>query len=238
MKKIPLSEYPKDTIETLLSQIPFFNDLSLHDKPQYDLLLEHSSMVELDPGEQIIRKGTVDKTFYFLLKGQLDVYPDADIKGKPINQLSPGQVFGALAIINDQPRTASLAASGSSGSTLFATDFSVFGALDDFSVIKLETKLSFLRIVVNNTRWKLEVYKMNDPDHPLVERLDSVHRFNGEKNSLEELQHLKQQSRELGDILNEWNNSLQSPDKGEGGKSGSKKGKLFSILSSVRNSLG
>ncbi|HEY9033596.1 MAG TPA: cyclic nucleotide-binding domain-containing protein, partial [Pseudomonadales bacterium] len=178
------------------------------------------------------------KTFYFLLKGQLDVYPDADIKGKPINQLSPGQVFGALAIINDQPRTASLAASGSTGSTLFATDFSIFGALDDFSVIKLETKLSFLRIVVNNTRWKLEVYKMNDPDHPLAARLDSIHRFSGEKNSLDELHHMVQQSKELGDILNDWNHSMLPAGSDTGKQDSGKKGKLFSLLSSVRNSLG
>ena len=150
-------------------------------------MLKHSTMIELAPKEQIIKQGTVDQTFYFLLKGQLDVYPGEAIKGKPINQLSPGQVFGALAIINQQPRTASLAASSDSAATLFATDFSIFGAIDDFSKIKLETKLSFLRIVVNNTRWKLEVYKMNDPDHQLVRKLDAIARFNGQKNSREEL---------------------------------------------------
>lgn len=233
MKSIPLSEYPDSTIQTLLSQIPFFNDLSLHDHQQFELLLKHSSMVELEPGEIIIRKGTVDKTFYFLLKGQLDVYPDSDAKTVSINQLSPGQVFGALAIINEQPRTASLAASKTGPATLFATDFSIFGSLEEFSHITLETKLSFLRIVVNNTRWKLEVYKMNDQNHPLVEKLDNVLRYSGEKNTVAELQHLAEQSKELGDILNEWNNSMQEGE--TGGKD--KKSKLFSILSSVRNSL-
>ncbi len=235
MRKIPLKEYPQSTIQTLLSQIPFFNDLALHDNQQYEVLLNHSTMIELDKGEQIIRKGTIDKTFYFLLKGQLNVFPDENAKGNSINQLSPGQVFGALAIINNQPRTASLAASKEAGATLFATDFSIFGDIDDFSQIKLETKLSFLRIVVNNTRWKLEVYKMNDPDHKLSEKLDNIQRFTGEKNTIDEIKSLAAQSKELGDLLNEWNSSMESGagknDKGE------KKGGLFSMLSSIRDSL-
>lgn len=234
MRKVSLNEFPKETIQTLLSQIPFFNDLSLHDNQQYELLLSHSTMIELDPGEQIIRKGTIDKTFYFLLKGLLDVFPDDSIKGKAINQLSPGQVFGAVAIINEQPRTASLAASKESGATLFATDFSIFGALEDFSNIRLETKLSFLRIVVNNTRWKLEVYKMNDPEHPLASKLDSIHRYLGTKSTIEELRSLAIQSKDLGDLLHEWNASMQNP---KTAKAGSAKNKLFSMLSSVRNSL-
>jgi CRP-like cAMP-binding protein len=236
MRKISLNEYPPETIQTLLSQIPFFNDLSLHDNQQYELLLSRSTMIELDPGEQIIRKGTVDKTFYFLLKGQLDVFPDENAKEKPINQLSPGQVFGAVAIINEQPRTASLAASKDSDATLFATDFSVFGDLDDFSTIKLETKLSFMRIVVNNTRWKLEVYKMNDPEHSLASKLDNIQRYMGTKSTLAELKSLASQSKDLGDLLNEWNASMQTTKTTKSDSSG-KKSKLFAMLSSVRNNL-
>lgn len=235
MRKIPLKEYSPNTIQTLLSQIPFFNDLSLHDSQQYELLLKHSTMIELDGGEQIIRKGTIDKTFYFLLKGQLDVFPNEDIKGKSINQLSPGQVFGALAIINNQPRTASLAASKEAGATLFATDFSIFGDLEDFSQIKQETKLSLLRIVVNNSRWKLEVYKMNDPDHALSKKLDSIQRFTGNKNTIDEVKSLAKQSQQLGDLLNEWNSSMQSADKKN--DKGEKKSKLFAMLGSIRDSL-
>ena len=236
MRKIPLKDYSQSTIQTLLSQIPFFNDLALHDSQQYELLLHHSSMIELDKGEQIIRKGTIDKTFYFLLKGLLVVYPDENAKGKPINQLSPGQVFGALAIINEQPRTASLAASKDGGATLFATDFKVFGDLHDFEKVKLETKLSFYRIVVNNTRWKLEVYKMNDPNHALAQKLDSIKPFNGQKNTPEELDSLAAQSLELGNLLNEWNAAMD-PSSASKSSKGEKKGGLFSMLSNLRDSL-
>ena len=223
MRKISLKDYDQNTIQTLLSQIPFFNDLSHSDNQQYELLLKHSTMVELSPGEQVIKKGTVDRTFYFLLKGQLDVFADEKVNGKSINQLSPGQVFGAVAIINEQPRTASLAASKDNEATLFATDFSVFGELNDFSQITMATKLSFLRIVVNNTRWKLEVYKMNEADHPLVEKLDGIIPYSGPKNTDEELAALSDQSKTLGDLMNEWNDSI-------GGNNKSKKKGLFSLF--------
>lgn len=209
MNRIALSEYPPETVSTLLSQIPFFNDLSVHNRQQYDLLLQHSYILEAEPGEIVIRKGSIDKMFYFLLKGQLNVYPNNPEKEKPINQLSPGQVLGALGIINQQPRTATLAATKLKPAMLFATDFSIFGELEDFSQIKLETKLSFLRIVVNNSRWKLEVYKMNQPDHPLVEKLENVDKFEGEKSSVDELEFLAQQSLQLANLLNQWNASMR-----------------------------
>lgn len=230
MKDISLDQYAPDTLNSLLSQIPFLNDLSLHDHQQYALLLQHSRIIELTPGEHIIRKGAMEKTFYFLLKGQLDVFPDTQGKTRPISQLSPGQVFGALAIINNHPRNASLAAS-KQPVTLFATDASIFGELEDFSQIKLETKLSLLRIVVNNTRWKLEVYKMNEPDHALAERIDKIQPFNGEKNSLEELHYLAKQSKKLGSILGEWNNT-QLPAASE--LIPKKKGGFFSMFSAAR----
>ena len=50
---------------------------------------------------------------------------------------------------------------------------------------------------------------MNDPDHPLAEKLDSIPRFSGQKNSTEELESLANQAKELGELLNEWNSSMQ-----------------------------
>ena len=235
MKDIPLSTFGSDTIETFLSQIPFFNDLSIHDNQQYNLLLENSKIIEIDPGEQIIKKGEMEKTFYFLLKGILEIHADENARGKSINQLTPGQVFGALAVINDQERIASVVSSAESPATVFATDISIFGAPDDFSQINLDTKLSLLRIVINNTRWKIEVYKMNSPNHPLVSNLDEIKRFSGEKDTIEELLDLTEQSKKLALLLNDWNESL---DKGETfTPEGKKDNKIFSILRSVRNRL-
>lgn len=225
MKEILLTQYSPEALDSLLNPIPFFNDLSLHDHQQYELLLKHSKVIELGANEHIIRKGAKETTFYFLLKGQLNVFADPPGKTRPLGQLSPGQVFGALAIINDQPRNASLAAS-KEGATLFATDFTIFGEAEDFSQVKLETKLSLLRIVANNTRWKLEVFKMNEPDHPLVSKMDALAPFTGTKNTIDELRYLTHLSFNLGKLLTEWNQSQLPAAIAEAPK---KKG-LFSFL--------
>ncbi len=205
MKTTPVSSLPESTVQTLLGQIPFFKDLMLEDNQQFQLLLKNSNIIELEPAEVIVKKGDIDKTFYFLLKGQLEVFSE-ELRGtKAIGQLSEGQVFGALSIINDQPRTATLAAPGDLGVTVFATDFSAFGELDDFSTVKLNTKASLLRIVNNNTRWKLEVNKMNDPEHPLARKLEKLDKYEGLKNTEMELEFLADEAFILGQLLDEWN---------------------------------
>ncbi|MCK5881263.1 MAG: cyclic nucleotide-binding domain-containing protein [Sinobacterium sp.] len=205
MKTTSVVTFEKNTIQTLLGQIPFFKDLMVDDNQQFQLLLKYSTIIELDPAEIIVRKGDLDKTFYFLLKGQLEVFAEEERGKKAIGQLSEGQVFGALSIINDQPRTATLAAPGDATATIFATDFSIFGELEDTSQVKINTKSSLLRIVINNTRWKLEVNRMNTPNHPLANKLDKFEQYNGLKNTEGELTFLADQAFLLGQLLDEWN---------------------------------
>lgn len=231
MKVTTLDKYTPDAVSDLLNPIPFFSDLALHNNQQYELLLKHSSLIELPANKVIIEKGAIDNKFYFLLKGKLDVFPDKGCHEPAISQLSSGQVLGALAIINNQPRTASLAAA-KVGATLIATDFTVFGPLEDFSQITLETKLSLLRIVVNNARWKLEVYKMNEPEHPLAEQIEKIASFQGERSSLEELHFLAEQAKSLGNMLEQWNESQLTGAQPKPAK----KGSILSIFHSIRNS--
>ncbi len=205
MKSTKISSLNENTIQTLLGQIPFFKDLMVDDNQQFQLLLNYSSIIELEPAEVIVKKGDLDKTFYFLLKGQLEVFAEEQRGHKAIGQLSEGQVFGALSIINDQPRTATLAAPGDANATVFATDFTIFGELEDVSQVKLNTKASLLRIVINNTRWKLEVNRMNEPNHPLASKLEKFEKYNGLKNTEGELNFLADQAFLLGQLLDEWN---------------------------------
>jgi len=211
MKTIPLTSYPHEMLETLLSGIPFYKDLVLEDKLQTGILMRYSHVFEPAPGEVIIHKGAKENTFYFLLKGQLIVYPDGDLTRPAVNYLSAGQVFGALSLLCKSPRTATLVADPKFSKTmLFGTDFTPFGDLLDFKKIKLSTKLALWRMVVHNTRWKLEVYRMEYPDHALALELRQVEIFRGEKNTAEELQSLDRQVWQLTDILLQWNEVLSS----------------------------
>lgn len=213
MKATPVSTLKPDALDNLLSGIPFYKDLMFNDPDQMKVLLKHSQLFEPEPGEVVIEKGARDKTFYFLLSGQLAVYPDGKYeprkKKEALSYLSAGQILGALALLCNSPRTATLVADPKSGRVqLFGADFTPFGALTDFSQISLSTKLVLWRMVMNNTKWKLGVYKMQNPDHPLSVAMQAVETFSGEKGSVDELQSLDRQIHQLTDLMQKWNEAL------------------------------
>lgn len=228
-----LTSYTPDDIQKLVHQIPFFTDLQVTDQQQYDLIIAHTHVHEMDPGELILRKGTIDKYFYSLVKGRVDVFAEVEPGKKAISQLSSGQVLGALGIINNEPRTATLAASNDEGATLIVTDFSILGEINDFSQINLATKLRFFTNVVNNIRWKLEQYKRDTSDPTLAQELKLLKPFSGKKNSVEELEHLAEHASYLGCLLDSWNDAIV-PDiilpKKVAAKNADKKGILSSLF--------
>jgi hypothetical protein len=206
MKSIPITSYSSDTLETLLSGIPFYKDMIFNDPEQMEMLKRFSAIYEPAAGEVVIEKGASDKVFYFLLSGQLVVYPDGKKSRKAVNYLTPGQALGVLALLCKSPRTATVVADPKSGRVqMIGTDFTPFGELTDFSQVKLATKLSLWRMVTHNTRWKLNVYRMQMPDHPLSQALQKVESFTGEKGSVEELQSLDRQIRALTTLMQKWN---------------------------------
>lgn len=209
MQAKALTSYNPEDIQKLIQQIPFFTDLQVTDQQQYDLIISHTQVHEMDPGEMILQKGTVDKYFYSLIRGSVDVFADIKPGKKAISQLSSGQVLGALGIINNEPRTATLAASNDEGATLIVTDFSILGDIDDFSQINLTTKLRFFNNVVNNIRFKLEQYKKDTSDPTLAQELKLLKPFSGEKNSVQELEHLAEHASYLGCLLDSWNDAME-----------------------------
>src|SRR4029450_8370738 len=58
------------------------------------------------PGEAIITQGEAGDAFYAIRSGRVDVVRD----GEPVTQLGPGDHFGEVALLNDQPRNASVIA--------------------------------------------------------------------------------------------------------------------------------
>ena len=202
-----LSEFKQADIEVLLRRVPFFKELQLRDGEQLGVLMRHSCIVELDPGEVIMRRGDRGSWLYFLIKGGLDVYFDSPDLSEPLNQITPGELFGDLALLCDHQRKATVAATkGLRGAVLFATDFRPFGDIENFSAVSLSTKLTFYRTMVHSIRWRLEVKRMEQQDHPLANELRQVRFFSGEKDSKDELLSLFEQAQMLASILDRWNN--------------------------------
>ena len=209
MKVIPMRDYPQDVADNFLSGINFVREMRLNDPAQFNVLMERTQFIELSPGETIIHAGESDSRYFFLLRGQLSVYPDSQHRTRELNKITPGQSFGALAIVCHTPRTATVAVSPKCiGALLIAIDLAGLGELMDFSVFSLSTKLSLYRTVVNNTRWQLEVYKMDYPNHPLTQKSKEVEVYIGKKMTEQELESLERQILQLTGLITEWNVEL------------------------------
>ncbi|WP_101757551.1 cyclic nucleotide-binding domain-containing protein [Oceanicoccus sp. KOV_DT_Chl] len=200
-----LSGYQQHELESLLSRIPFFKELQLQSKEQLEVMLTYSCVVDLEPGETIMRRGDRGSWLYFLIKGRLSVYWDQN-DAEPLNTITPGELFGDLALLCDHERKATVAAErGSKNALLFATDFKPFGDLNNFSMVNLETKLTFYRTMVHSIRWRLEVNRMKDPSHKLTNELRQVPVHSGAKGTKDELHSLARQAQYLADVLDRWN---------------------------------
>lgn len=204
-----LHHYPRETIDQLLAAIPFYKTVKQQDPWQFEILLQHSRMVTCKPGEILLQRGEQDQWLYFLLKGRLAVYPKKQVSGEPINYITPGEVFGDLAMLIDHERTATVVADPQSTQVIvFGTDFKAFGALDNFSVVNMQTKLAYYRNTVHSLRWKLEVYRVKYPSYELASKHHKVRLYTGVKDSLEELQSLYHQAQALARLLLDWNSEF------------------------------
>jgi CRP-like cAMP-binding protein len=87
-----------------LSAVPFLNSFS---DEQLDEVLNSSSLLQCDAGDVIIQEGTIDSRIYILLSGTLEVR----VGGKTVATISRvGDVFGELALVNQDKRAASVIA--------------------------------------------------------------------------------------------------------------------------------
>jgi CRP/FNR family cyclic AMP-dependent transcriptional regulator len=212
MKIKELNELDDKTLQDLLGRVPFFKELRLRHPEQMSIMLGHSCLVELEPGETIMRRGEKGTWLYFLIKGRLAVFADDPLTEQPINYITPGELFGDLALLSDKERKATVAADPKERTTLvFACDFKPFGVLTDFSRVPLGCKLVFYRTTVHSIRWRLEVLRMDQPDHPLVVQLRKVPVYTGPKECLDELHGVHQQACYLADLLQQWNSQNGKP---------------------------
>jgi len=201
-----LSKLSRDYVEQLLSGIPFFKLVKQQDAWQFELLLQSSRIVTYSGGETVLQRGESDRWLFFLLKGRLAVYADDPLQGELINYVTPGEVFGDLAQLMGQPRTATvIAESNCRESIVLATDASIFGDISSTRPITIQTKLAYYRNTVHNLRWKLEVYRSQHLQHPLANKHRQVKLYTGTKETLEELRALYEQAQALAGLLLDWN---------------------------------
>ena len=97
---------PKDRID-LLRRVPF---LVLLPEPAIDQLAEALVPVHATAGEQLIHQGDEGDRFYIVEDGKVTVSVD----GREVGSGGPGYYFGEIALLRNEPRTASVTAVGES----------------------------------------------------------------------------------------------------------------------------
>ncbi len=81
--------------------------LSSFTDEQLEDVLNSSSLIECEAGDTIIKEGTLGSRIYVLLSGSLDVR----VGGKEVAAIKhPGEIFGELALLNEDRRRASIVA--------------------------------------------------------------------------------------------------------------------------------
>lgn len=87
-----------------LLSVPFLNSFN---NDQLEEVLNSSSILDCEAEDVIIKEGTIDTRIYVLLGGTLEVR----IAGKAVATINrPGEVFGELALVNQDRRLASVIA--------------------------------------------------------------------------------------------------------------------------------
>jgi len=89
--------------EDLLKKVPLFNSLSRHHLKEIG---KRADQVQVGTGRVLAEQGKTGWEFVFIVEGKARVKKD----GKVIRQLSGGDFFGEISLIDGKPRTASVTA--------------------------------------------------------------------------------------------------------------------------------
>src|SRR5262245_18912308 len=115
------------TPQELAERFPLFAGLTLE---QREVLLLHFVPRTAEPGERIIRRGDAADSVYFISQGEVEVA----VAGRQI-RLGAGEVFGEMALLSGQPRSADVT----------ALDYSTFAVLRERDFRQLLRKYPDIR---------------------------------------------------------------------------------------------
>jgi MFS family permease len=94
---------PDSEALALVRKIPFFAPLPA---PAMESVMTNMTLVQVGPGEVLIREGDVGDLFYVIVEGEVEVTS----RGKHLGTLGPGAYVGEIALLRDVPRTATVVA--------------------------------------------------------------------------------------------------------------------------------
>ena len=90
--------------EDLIRHVPLFARCSRGEVKQ---IAQIADEIDLGEGTELTREGAAGREFFVLLEGTAEV----ERAGQKVNALGPGDFFGEIALISEEPRTATVRAS-------------------------------------------------------------------------------------------------------------------------------
>jgi len=211
METIDIDHLPPESINEIFQKVPFIKKVIEADSTQRQFFLDNSKIFNAKPGEDIIKRGEFNHWVYFLMVGQLLVYPEfSDQRNHMVNFISAGEMFGEMAIIREFDRNTTLIADPNCRKIIYlGTNFSAFGKIDDFTQVSISTKICFYLSAITVIRKRLEIMKIDYPENDLVQKSVTLKLYAGEKNSLHELLYLQDQAKFFTKRLVKWNRALE-----------------------------
>jgi CRP-like cAMP-binding protein len=88
-----------------LRKVPLFTEATPR---QLDLLAVKLAVQPFHRGDRLVRQGDPGDAFYILREGQVDVLSRENGRSRRLTTLGPGEYFGEIALLRDQPRVATV----------------------------------------------------------------------------------------------------------------------------------
>ncbi len=126
-----------DALIEMLQKTPLWSGLT---KQDLKLIAKLSQERKFESGHAIVTKGEAGIGFYLILEGAVEVRSD----GKTLSKLGPGQFFGEMSIIDNQPRSADVVAIEASR-VLILSAWSFKTLISDNPKIALKMMQEFVR---------------------------------------------------------------------------------------------